>query len=243
MASSTDIWEQYNQFFVSAYLSSKEVSFDWPSPGICRLHGSRDYYHINVHTATIFLEQRKSDLKWFWLEAPKWVVIPTPSLELPTGFPAAYHSEPLKLTGIPAKVFAILSELSNDKSIDNIYIATQLMPISDSLHVPTPSKSVSPIPPPPTDVLPISTDYEVAPHMTLSNSLSRGEIIQLLEAFLMIIGLSSDEDEHQVESTKSLFSYSERLIDSMKKRSSEDILREDELATLRTLLDFLSTLN
>jgi len=241
MASSTDLWEQYNKFFVSAFLSSKEVSFDWPSPGVCRLFGSRDFYHINVLTATIFLEQRNTDLKWFWLEAPRWVVIPTPSLSLPPDFPAAYHSEPLKLTGIPAKVFAIMSELSNDKSINNIYIATQLMPTSDSLHVPAPSQSAIPGQTDSSDMRPHSKDYHVAPHMTLSNSLSRGEIIQLLEAFLMIIALSSDEEEHQVESTKSLFTYSERLIDSMKKRSSEEILREDELSTLRTLLDFLSS--
>ncbi|MHA1910222.1 MAG: hypothetical protein ACTSYA_00880 [Candidatus Kariarchaeaceae archaeon] len=243
MSSSTDLWEQYNKFFVSAFLSSKEISFDWPSPNICRLLGSRDYYHINVLTATIYLEQRKTDLKWFWLEAPKWVVIPTPSLDLPPGFPANYHSEPLKLTGIPAKVFAVLTELADDKSIDNIYIATQLMPTSDSLHVPTPSKAPTPSQPPPSDMHPLSTDYEVAPHITLSNSLSRGEIVQLLEAFLMIIALSSDEDEHNVETTKNLFTYSERLIASMKKRSSGDALREDELATLRTLLDFLSSLS
>ena len=59
----------------------------------------------------------------------------------------------------------------------------------------------------------------------------------------MIIALSSDEDEQNVESSKTLFSYSERLIASMKKRPPKELLNEDELATLRTLLDFLSSLN
>jgi len=243
MSSSTDLWEQYNKFFVSAFLSSKEASFDWPSPNICRLFGTRDYYHVNLLTATIFLEHRKDDLNWFWLEVPKWVVIPTPSLELPPGFPSTYQSEPLKLTGVAAKVFAVLDELSDDKSIDNIYIATQLMPTSNSLHIPNPTEVQTSSPPPSSDMRPLCTDYEVAPHITLSNSHSRGEIVQLLEAFLMIIALSSDEDEQNVESSKTLFSYSERLIASMKKRPPKELLNEDELATLRTLLDFLSSLN